>query len=226
MSGTDQLKHAGHDVPRAGAARRERAHAHRRGAHLRSAPPRRNAGHRRDARPHARSGSGSCPGSPAALRSPTPGSLADLGAADGSTSTPTCTTPRCRRRAASPSQYWLGVLVAPPGPPPAAVGDDAPRRAGGRALGAGDQDAPLPRRRRRIARHRASAARRFAGAAEPPHPTRRRRATARHGWRWLTRPLVSGLRRPARRSGRRRAGTRANPSIARGRPSSSSCATR
>ena len=88
-----------------------------------------------------------------------------------------------------------GLLVAPPRPPPAAVGDDAPRRARGRALGAGDQDAPLPRRRRRLDRHRARPARRLARTRRrrPPQPlpgAGRGGRRARHGRFWLSPGLV------------------------------------
>ena len=120
-----------------------------------------------------------------------------------------------------------GLLVAPAGPSPAAVGDDAARRTAGRALGAGEQDPPLPRRWRRLARHRTPAARRLAaGATAAAHPPPAGRPTRTAG----TATGASGSRRAwscaEREPVSARRGTRASRSTTCGPPSSWSSARR
>ena len=204
-------QHAGHDVPRARAGRRVRAHAHRRGARLRSAPGRWDAGHRGLARPHARAGRHPPALRPAALR-PACGTahLADLGAGAGVRPR----RPRAPRDAAGvvprrrAARVARGILVASPGPPQAAVGDNAPRRPRGRALGAGEQDASLPRGRRRLGRHRAPLARRLPrGATAAPASAA---CAQREGLRARHRPVLA-LARPGRPRCASRPRRRASP---------------
>ncbi len=106
------------------------------------------------------------------------------------------------------------------------LGGHRPRRNGGRSLGAGDQDAPLPRRRRRSRRRRAPAARRGRRGARGVARRRRRGAFAirlrpapgpvpagRSGGRGAARRNPPGRARPADRRPRRAAGARRDPGV-------------
>ena len=116
-----------------------------------------------------------------------------------------------------------GVLLGPARPLAPALGDGARRRARGRALGAGHQDAPRDGRRGRLGRRRLRDARRRADgrrppAAEPPRrPAVARRASSRAGR--SARALDSGASacgtargRTAARSAARRSASSPDPS--------------
>ena len=121
-------------------------------------------------RPHARAGRHPAALRPAALRPARgPADVADLGAGGGVRPR----RPRAPRDAAGAgrrgraARVARGLLVASPGPPPAAVGDDAARRARGRALGAGDA--------RRTTASSTASARSTSGTCCSTPPRRRRR---------------------------------------------------
>ena len=134
---------------------------------------------------------------PAALgaaRGPAP--VADLGAGGRvrPRGPPQSRDPAGAGRRGGASRVARRLLVPSPRPPPPALGDDAPRRARGWALGTGHKDAPLPRRRRRLGRRRNHPARRLPsadGASPQPPPDTEEVEEGGGGRFWLSPGLVA-----------------------------------